>query len=80
MIDAQTTRIEELETELAELKPFTDGKSVISNETRIICPMCQAVGKNIRETEDRDKILYYSGSIPMYAKKYVCKSCGYNWK
>jgi rubrerythrin len=41
--------------------------------------MCPAVGKNIREVEDRKKILYYNGPLPMYAKKYVCKICGYEW-
>jgi len=80
LISAQKSRIEELESELAELKPPIEEKIGYSYETRIICPMCQAVGKTIKEVEDKSTILYYNGTIPMYAKKYVCKSCGYNWK
>ena len=78
LIGAQTAHLEEVENELGELKPQDEEKSFYPYETRIICPMCQAVGKNIREVEDRSKKIR-NGPIPMYAKKYICKSCGYNW-
>ena len=94
LLEAQAILIEEVEKELDSLKPsevekeledskpLDLGTSAYPYETRIICPMpmCQAVGKNIREVEDRKKILYYRGGIPIYAKKYVCKKCGYEWK
>ena len=79
LIGAQKSHIEELESDLDELKPPMEEKSSYSYETRIICPMCQAVGKDIREVEDKKTILYYRGGIPIYAKKYVCKKCGYEW-
>jgi hypothetical protein len=78
LIRDQTDRLEEVEDELGELKPLTVDKLGYS-ETRITCPMCQAVGKNIREVEDKTTILYWSGGVPVYAKKYVCKKCGYEW-
>ena len=80
LISAQTAHLEEVENELEELKPSNEHQFKQPYETRIICPMCQAVGKNIREVEDKKVALYYNGTIPMYAKKYECKSCGYKWK
>lgn len=79
LISAQTAHLEEVESELGELKPLTEEKLGITYETRITCPMCRAVGKNIREVEDKTTILYWSGGVPVYAKKYVCKKCGYEW-
>lgn len=82
LLEAQSIRIEEVEKDLEALKPPEVEESAYSPsyETRIICPMCQAVGKDIREVEDKKVILYYRGGIPIYAKKYVCKKCGYEWK
>ena len=92
LVKAQSLHIEEVEKELEDLKPqevekelenskhLELEKSYYPYETRIICPLCQAVGKDIREVEDKKVILYYRGGIPIYAKKYVCKKCGYNWK
>ena len=45
----------------------------------ITCPMCSAVGGKIKIIEDKSKILSYVGHIPMYAKKHVCKKCGYEF-
>ncbi len=92
LLEAQAIHIEEVERELEDLKPqevekeleisnhFELEKSYYPNETRIMCPLDQAVGKDIREVEDKKTILYYRGGIPIYAKKYVCKRCGYEWK
>jgi chromosome segregation ATPase len=80
LIRAQTAHLEEVESELTELQPLSGENIVPPYETRITCPMCQSVGKDIREEEDRAKVLYYSGSMPIYAKKFVCKKCGYEWK
>jgi hypothetical protein len=41
--------------------------------------MCGAVGHNIKVEEDKTKVLSYVGHIPMYAKKHVCKKCGYDF-
>ncbi|GAG58182.1 unnamed protein product [marine sediment metagenome] len=79
LICVQAARLEELEIELGELKPLKEEKWSFPYEIRNSCPMCQAVGKDIREVEDREKNPYYNGPIPMYAKKYVCKKCGYEW-
>ncbi|MHA1509756.1 MAG: hypothetical protein ACTSO6_13760 [Promethearchaeota archaeon] len=82
LLEAQAIRIEEVEKEIESLKPPEVEESAysLSYETRIVCPLCQAVGKDIREVEDKKTILYYRGGIPIYAKKYVCKKCGYEWK
>ena len=92
LVEAQSLHVEEVEKELEDLKPpevekelensksLELEKSYYPYETRIMCPLDQAVGKDIREVEDKKVILYYRGGIPIYAKKYVCKKCGYEWK
>ncbi len=82
LLEAQAIHIEEVEKELEILKPTEVEESVFppSYDTRIFCLRCDAKGKNIREVEDRNNILYYNNGIPIFAKKYVCKNCGHNWK
>ena len=80
LIRGQSARLEEVESELSELQPLPMDTTSYPYETRITCPMCQAVGKDIREVEDKTRVLYYSGSIPIYAKMHVCKKCGYELK
>jgi ribosomal protein L40E len=48
---------------------------------RKICLMCGATGKDIKEENDISKPLYHFsyGQKPLYAKKNVCKKCGYEW-
>lgn len=47
---------------------------------RKTCPNCGAVGNDLREEDDYTKILYeYRGLMKMYAKKNICKKCGYEW-
>ncbi|MHA1321024.1 MAG: hypothetical protein ACTSQ1_14625, partial [Promethearchaeota archaeon] len=86
LVDAQTARLEEVETELGELKPPELGSGGFATEERTTCPMCRttcpmcgAVGQNIKQIEDKTKVLSYVGHIPMYAKKHVCKKCGYEF-
>ncbi|MHA1321149.1 MAG: coiled-coil domain-containing protein, partial [Promethearchaeota archaeon] len=79
LVDAQTARLEEVETELGELKPPELGSGGFATEERTTCPMCGAVGHNIKQIEDKTKVLSYVGHIPMYAKKHVCKKCGYEF-
>jgi len=46
----------------------------------ITCPMCGANGKkSFKIVEDKSKILSYISIVPMYAKKYICKFCGYEF-
>ncbi len=42
------------------------------------CPNCGAVGFDIKEVEDRSKIVSYIPK-PIYAKKNVCSKCGYEF-
>jgi uncharacterized coiled-coil protein SlyX len=78
-IESQKARIDEIQAELNELKPPEIGTGGFVSEERITCPMCGAVGQNIKSVEDKTRILSYVGHIPMYAKKNVCKKCGYEF-
>jgi len=44
-------------------------------EGRRICPECG--GTSFATHEDRSQILHQMGGVKIYAKKYVCKSCGW---
>ncbi len=44
-------------------------------EGRRICPKCKGVTFNA--IEDKSKILHQMGGVKIYAKKYICKSCGH---
>ena len=79
IIKDQPDHIEKVETELNELNPPEIGVSDLKSEERISCPRCGAVGKNIKVIDDKSKVLSYVGNIPMYAKIYVCKQCGYEF-
>jgi hypothetical protein len=47
----------------------------------IVCPMCRGASKSpsVIIQEDKTKTLSYVGHLPMYAKKYVCTACGYEF-
>lgn len=75
----QTARIEIIEAELDKLRPPEIEVGDIRSEERINCPRCGVVGKNIKIIDDKSKVLSYIGNIPMYAKKHVCKKCGYEF-
>jgi len=44
-------------------------------EGRRVCPNCQ--GTTFNAIEDKSKVMYQQGGMKVYAKKYVCKTCGY---
>ena len=46
---------------------------------RFKCPFCG--GMKLKEVDDRTKPLYYfkNGKKPMFAKKFVCTNCNYEW-
>ena len=77
IIDAQNAKIEDSEKELTALKP--QAPTTYTSEDRLMCPSCGAVGRDIKAEEDKTKILSYVGHTPMYAKKNVCKKCGYSF-
>ncbi len=50
-----------------EEKPVIDGRRV--------CPECG--GTSFATHEDKSQVLHQMGGVKIYAKKYVCKSCGW---
>ena len=63
-----------------KLKIVRRNKEKDKEKWEITCPMCGAVGKkNFRQVEDKSKIFSYVSIVPIYAKKYVCKRCGYEF-
>jgi ribosomal protein S27AE len=52
-----------------EEKPPIDGRRV--------CPDCG--GTSFATHEDRSQVLHQMGGVKIYAKKYVCKGCGYEY-
>ncbi|MFX0103334.1 MAG: hypothetical protein ACFFCS_27485 [Candidatus Hodarchaeota archaeon] len=46
-------------------------------EKRNACPDCGSL--NFTESTNKDKVIYYSGGMPIYAKKYTCNKCGKTW-
>jgi predicted nucleic-acid-binding Zn-ribbon protein len=54
------------EEEKAKEKPPIEG--------RRICPKCG--GTSFNTVEDQSQVLFQQGGMKIYAKKYICKSCG----
>lgn len=49
----------------------------MSEMRRKKCPLCDAVGKDLKEVDDREKPIYQIGNYnTMYSKKTICKKCG----
>jgi ribosomal protein S27AE len=44
---------------------------------RRICPECG--GTAFTTHEDKSQVLHQMGGVKIYAKKYICKSCGYEY-
>jgi rubredoxin len=44
---------------------------------RRICPECG--GTSFTTHEDKTQVLHQMGGVKIYAKKYVCKTCGYEY-
>jgi len=78
-IEEQTVHLEKLKAKLFELQPPDILTGEVTAEARVKCVNCGAVGKDIKVVEDKTKVLSYIGNIPMYAKKHVCKKCGYEF-
>ncbi|MFX1311836.1 MAG: hypothetical protein ACFFHD_04365 [Promethearchaeota archaeon] len=43
-------------------------------EGRRVCPECG--GTSFNAVEDKTQVLHQMGGVKIYAKKYVCRSCG----
>lgn len=43
-------------------------------EGRRVCPKCG--GTSFNTEEDKSNVLHQMGGIKIYAKRYICKSCG----
>ncbi|MHA1345180.1 MAG: hypothetical protein ACTSVO_11195 [Candidatus Heimdallarchaeaceae archaeon] len=41
------------------------------------CPKCHS--KNLKEVEDKTKVIAYFNHQPIYRKKAVCRECTYEW-
>ena len=54
------------EEEKAKEKPPIEGRRV--------CPKCG--GTSFNTVEDQSQVLFQQGGMKIYAKKYICKSCG----
>ena len=65
LITAQSIRLKEVEEKLELLKPPELGTLDFS---RTICPSCEAVGKNIKSVDDKNKVIGYIGGIQKYVK------------
>ncbi|MHA1916229.1 MAG: hypothetical protein ACW986_19525 [Promethearchaeota archaeon] len=77
LIQTQSSDLKEANEQLEILKPPDLDKMGFPSEERITCPICGAVGKDIRSVEDRKKVLYHAGLKTMYSKKNICLKCGY---
>ena len=73
IIEDQKTKLEMVEAELSTFKPL---ELDFKGKERLRCPSCGAVGKDIKEEEDKSQILDYIGHSPIYAKIRLCKKCG----
>ena len=79
IIEDQNTHLEQIKAELNNLKPPEVITVDVGERERVSCPTCGAVGKDIKIEEDKSKVLSYIGNAPMYAKKHVCKKCGFEF-
>ena len=43
-------------------------------EGRRVCPACG--GTDFNAEEDKSQVLFQQGGMKLYAKRYICKSCG----
>ncbi|MHA1865656.1 MAG: hypothetical protein ACTSVB_09645 [Candidatus Heimdallarchaeaceae archaeon] len=56
-----------------ENRSFLKGEKM----ARIECPKCKSL--NVKEVEDKSKVIAYFNHVPVYKKKIVCKDCTYEW-
>jgi len=80
LVEEKEKIIEDLKTKLeiveAELSTYKPPELDLKGKERLRCPSCGAVGKDIKEEENKSKILDYIGHTPIYAKIRLCKKCG----
>lgn len=69
------------DTQISHWKLKLELSKLKKKERKMIrCPMCNAIGKkNFVKVEDKSKILSYVSLVPIYAKKHICKRCGYEF-
>jgi chromosome segregation ATPase len=75
-VAGQGSTISEQEAKIKELEPATP-ESEFHSDSRIICPMCGNI--DIKNVEDKTRVLSYVGHVPIYAKKHICKKCSYEF-
>jgi DNA repair exonuclease SbcCD ATPase subunit len=60
----------------APIDTDADAHRIYSGEGRNICPKCNAT--KIKEVQDKTRIISYAPT-PVYAKKFQCSRCGFEW-
>ncbi|MHA1452676.1 MAG: hypothetical protein ACTSRD_07440 [Promethearchaeota archaeon] len=75
-VSEKALSMEELEGKLKDYEAPVPEIREIGDE-RITCPMCGAV--DVKQVEDKTKVLSYVGHIPIYIKKNQCRKCGYEF-
>ena len=73
----KTQAADEFEAKLKEFEPSIPDVSSYELDSRVTCPMCNGV--DIKDVEDKSKVLSYVGHMPMYSRRHQCKKCGYEW-
>ena len=69
MVKPSTVLEKQEEQARMEEKPIIEG--------RRICPECGSTAFTTHE--DKSQVLHQMGGVKIYAKKYVCKQCGYEY-
>ncbi|MEM2144476.1 MAG: hypothetical protein QW279_03885 [Candidatus Jordarchaeaceae archaeon] len=49
-----------------------------TSSVRVKCPKCGGI--NIKQVQDKGKVLSYAGQTPIYKKVWKCKDCGASWE
>ncbi|MBD3215244.1 MAG: hypothetical protein GF311_21735 [Candidatus Lokiarchaeota archaeon] len=52
---------------------------VAGSTEKLTCPMCGAVGRDIKVIIDTNKQIDEVEGNPIFARRYICKKCGYKW-
>ncbi|MHA1805357.1 MAG: hypothetical protein ACTSU4_12645 [Promethearchaeota archaeon] len=46
-------------------------------EGRRVCPQCG--GTSFKEVEDKSQVIHQMGGMKIYAKKHICRNCGFEF-
>nr|MDO8081571.1 hypothetical protein [Candidatus Freyarchaeota archaeon] len=49
-----------------------------TSSVRVKCPKCGGI--NVKQVQDKGKVLSYIGQTPTYKKVWKCKDCGASWE